>query len=350
MRVTIFIADIRKAGGTERATVNLANLLSSQHEITIVSLSKRGDMFFEVRENVTITFLNLPPMPKKLTSKPNWYVCFYKTVKKHLKEQKPDMAFGTGHNISIVLSLLKKKDRKMIALEHIDFTSIPTISRVCIKWAYKRLNAVVVLSTDAFEKIRSFNSNIEIIPNVLPFSTDVVSNLQRQKLIMVGRISQEKGYERIIPIAKRLATYNPDWEICIFGEGDKKVWLQQKLDNNAIKNVSILPPVKNIKSEYLTSSVLLMTSYYEAMPMVILEAHHCGLPVVGYDCQGVNLLIKNGENGFIVKDDNEFYTKLNLLIENLELRQDMGKKARLTSLYYNTENIKTKWNEFIKGL
>jgi glycosyltransferase, group 1 family len=80
--------------------------------------------------------------------------------------------------------------------------------------------------------------------------------------------------------------------------------------------------------------------------MVILEAESAGLPVVSFSCPcGPSGIVKNGEDGFLVPDNNidEFAGKLILLMKDSELRKEMGKKAFLNSMRFSEGNIMPKW-------
>ena len=81
--------------------------------------------------------------------------------------------------------------------------------------------------------------------------------------------------------------------------------------------------------------------------MVILEAQSCGLPVIGFRCEGTETLIKNDETGFVVESADEFYSKTKLLISDLVRRQNMGISAKKEASYYNSENIKKLWEKIL---
>ena len=115
-----------------------------------------------------------------------------------------------------------------------------------------------------------------------------------------------------------------------------------KLDNV----VTIHKPCTNIKEEYLKSSIFVMTSVYEGLPMTLLEATGLGLPSVCYDFKcGPNDVIINGENGFLIKEGNQtaFVNAICRLIEDEPLRKRMGAKAKALSVRFSKENIIQKW-------
>ncbi|OWP79599.1 glycosyltransferase [Flavobacterium oreochromis] len=348
IKIVLIIGDIARSGGTERSTINLANMLISKHEVVVVSLSENRPVFFELDQRVTLDFLSMKPMTIKLTSKIIWYIEFFSKMKKTIARHKPDVIIGEGHNISGVLPFVKGTEKiKKIACEHIDYDSIPLLSRVLMKIGYSKLTAVVTLSTIALNKIKHLNKNIKIIPNSLPFFTEAVSNVTENTIIMVGRLSQEKGYDRVVPIAKKLLNEFPHWRIKIFGNGDKEMELKKLFKNEGLDNVLFFSPVKNIVDQYMAASIFMITSYNEALPMVILEAQHCGLPVVGYFCEGTQALIKENITGYVLDNEDDFYEKLKKLISNQDLRLKIGGNCKMESLKYSPDMILKKWESLL---
>lgn len=348
MKIVIIIADIKKTGGTERATCTLSNFLCDEHQITIFSLGKEGNPFFLLDNRVKLSFMGLEVIPTNLYEKILWYYQMWKILKLKLKDFSPDIIIGEGHNISSIIPFVKNKNSRTIACEHIDYESIPKWSQNLMKLSYQKLNYLIVLSKIAKDKMENLSNQIVVIPNSLPFSTDEIAEQNNDKIIMVGRISKEKGYERLIPIAKKLQVEFPKWTIEIYGDGPLKNIIQELFRSENITNIVINDPVENIKNKYLNSSIHLITSYNEAMPMVILEAQYCGLPVIGFRCEGTEALIQDGLNGFIVDSEQEFYTNLKSLILNRKERITLGLNARKSAEIYDTQNIKKQWENVLR--
>ena len=101
-----------------------------------------------------------------------------------------------------------------------------------------------------------------------------------------------------------------------------------------------------MKSEYLQSAFYVMSSRYEGLPMVLIEAMACGLPLVSFDCEcGPREVIKEGENGFLVPTGNveKLADAMCRLIENQELRGRMSERSKEYASSYLLENIMPKW-------
>ena len=113
--------------------------------------------------------------------------------------------------------------------------------------------------------------------------------------------------------------------------------------------VLFMGETKEVEEVLRKSEICAFPSKFEGFSLAQTEAMAVGLPVIGFDyCPGVNELIKDGVNGFLVKDVNEFADKLNTLIEDEVLRKNMGQMARKVSDEYAPESIMQQWEDFIE--
>ena len=272
-------------------------------------------------------------------------------INKILRKSNANIICGTGHNISFFLPFFKNFGSKTIALEHIDFNSISKRSKVLMKYAYSKLNAIVVLSQTAKMKMSELSNKITVIPNQILISEEK-SSLTKERIIMVGRISKEKAYERIVPVAYNLQKKFPNWKIDIYGgyDNDYQITLEELFIKNSLQNIRIHSPVKNIEKEYLKSSILVITSKFEAFGLVILEAKSYGLPVVGFRNEGTEALIKDNKDGFIVDTEEEAFSKIELLINDAQLRKNLAKNGLLNVKEFGEDKIVTKWIDLINQL
>ncbi|MCC8173457.1 MAG: glycosyltransferase, partial [Odoribacter sp.] len=101
------------------------------------------------------------------------------------------------------------------------------------------------------------------------------------------------------------------------------------------------------------SSIFALTSRYEGFGLVITEAMNCGVPPVVYSCKcGPKDIIQNGKNGFLVEANNkkEFIHKLTLLMNNENLRKEIGKAAKERSEDFHADIIMQKWIKLFHSL
>ena len=357
MNVLIICSNITPNGGTERAVSNLVDMLSDEDgmNVAIISLiSKPGDKSYFSIDGAKIYHLAQKPLKSKFFSKLFWYINVIDKLSKFIikNDIKADVILGIGHNKNVILPFFKKKGMRIFGCEHIAFNTIPSIFRWILKIMYPFLDGIVVLSSTAKNKVSTYNKKIVVIPNSLPFIAPHMAQLKELRIIMVGRLSKEKGYERLIPIAKSLQKKHVNWHIDIYGNGEQFELLSNLFAENKVNEfVRLRGSIKNVVEEYLTSSILIMTSYTEAFPMVLLEAKSCGLPVIAYECEGTNELIRNGIDGYIIPNNNyiEFVNKTSELMESYERRLNMGNQAFVDVLKYKKEFISKQWSELLRG-
>ena len=206
---------------------------------------------------------------------------------------------------------------------------------------------VVLTNEDA--KLWPEIPNVKVIPNPVSFFPKYVSTCQNKQVIAVGRYFGEKGFDRLISAWSIVNKLHPDWHLKIYGDGFLRKQLQNQIDSlNLSESCNLEYPVKDIESKYLESSIFAMTSHFEGFGLAIIEAMSCGLPVVSFACNfGPIALISNNTDGFLVPNGGiqQLADKICALIENEEMRCDMGKQARLKAENYCIEHIGKQWED-----
>jgi len=356
MKIAIVIYDVTLHAGTERAVCNLSNLLagSQKYVISIVSIySNSGKAGFQVNDNVSIYHLGLPQYNNKITRL--WlYKLLIKKIKQICDDENIDIIIGTTHAINSILFFLKKKVRT-VACEHLNYMSAPLSSKVIRRVAYPFLDAVVVLTlSDA--RNYSFNKNVKIIPNSLSFLPEKQSELTNKVILAVGRLTYQKGFDLLIDAISLIKNEceSEGWNIKIIGSGEDEDKLIDKIKTRQLdKLIKICQPTTAIIEEYLYASIYVLSSRYEGLPMVLIEAQSCGLPIVSFDCpEGPCEIVHHGEDGYLVVNGNSDKLSKALLdlIINQEKRIQFGKKAIQNSSKYKPENIFILWDDLLDNL
>lgn len=216
----------------------------------------------------------------------------------------------------------------------------------------RKFNKFVALSDESLKEWTV--DNTAVIPNPVWIENPFVAELNTKKVIAVGRHSYEKGWDRLLLIWQKTIEKYPDWILEIYGNSDGSDSLQQTANSlNLTRNIVLFEPVKKIEDKYLEASIYLMTSRSEGFPMALVEAMALGLPCVAYDCPvGPRSIIINNENGFLVEDGNmdSFVQKLELLIEDQNLRIEMGKNAKKSISRYDLNSVMLQWKSLLEGL
>jgi glycosyltransferase involved in cell wall biosynthesis len=357
-RIGVIVDDITAKAGTERATINLCNGLLKYYpelyEITIISrFSKKGDIpFFDLNTKIEIEHLETINN-FRFWNKFFLYRILLKLVKAINRKHNFDLLLGTTYVHNNLLPLIvKNTETKTMGCEHVVYNYPPKFIQILRKKMYPKLNSVIVLNETEYTNF-SFLNNISVIPNCLPFETDQMATLKEKRIISVGRLTHEKGFDILIDIFENVFKEKPDWELMIYGEGEEYNSLELKIKKNKLeKNIQLCGTKKNISKHYLESSIFVLSSRSESFGIVLIEAMNHGLPVISFDCDGPKNLISNDENGFLIPQFNikEFSEKLLFLIDNEEKRQKMGEIAKQTSLKYKENKIIPLWNIQIQSL
>ena len=114
--------------------------------------------------------------------------------------------------------------------------------------------------------------------------------------------------------------------------------------------VHINEPVNNIRDIFLQSSIYLMTSRNEGLPMVLIEAQTCGLPIVSFDCpEGPKEIINDSKNGYLIQPGNTeaMIYKIVRLASDKTLRRSFGDDAYETSKRFSEKEVMKKWESLI---
>jgi glycosyltransferase involved in cell wall biosynthesis len=121
-------------------------------------------------------------------------------------------------------------------------------------------------------------------------------------------------------------------------------------DLGATSKVELAGKQYNVEEYYLKSKIFAFTSSSEGFPNVIGEAMSAGLPVVAFDCiAGPAELIRDGENGFLVPlfDYALFQEKLELLMDDEQLREKFGRAATVSIQRFSVSSIGNKFYSFL---
>jgi len=218
----------------------------------------------------------------------------------------------------------------------------------------KGLDKLVVLTKQDLLQWERYCSNVLQIPNPNPLKNAKVSSLESKHVISVGRLDAQKGYDLLIDAWQIVAKKHPDWILDIFGTGDWEVKLLNRINElNLNHNIKLRGLTSDVVSNYLESSIYVMSSRYEGLPMVLIESMSCGLPVVSFDCEcGTKEIITDGVDGFLVTpfDITDLASKICVLVENSQLRKDMGKEAQIKSTSFSSDLIMPMWVKLFNEL
>ncbi len=212
----------------------------------------------------------------------------------------------------------------------------------------------LVLLTEADRALWGYPSNAVAIPNPLSFISPSTSDLSAKRILSTGRLIATKGFDLLIDAFRLVAMRHPDWRLTIFGEGQDRQFLLNKIHRYGLEDrVEILPPTTDIAAELLNCSIYAVASRYEGFGLVITEAMECGVPCVAFDCEcGPGEIINHGVDGMLVEPLHmeKFAAALLHLIEDPTLRTRLGRQAKISARRFARTVIMQQWETLFDSL
>lgn len=373
MKIAYCIAGTRHSGGMERVLANKANYLVGQgYEVVIITTDQHGapsffpldekikcyDLGINYEENNGRSFFN------KLIHYPGKQWRHKKRLTELLKKEKPDITISMFCNDVSFMPHIKDGSKKILEIHFSKYKRIQYgrkglwkladrwLSRQDEKWV-RHFDKFVVL-TEEDRRYWGDLENITVIPNARTFTPSQTADMENKKVIAVGRYTYQKGFERLIEAWRLIAPDFPDWRLEIVGDGEQQATLKEMTARYGIGNsVSLVPANNEIEKHYLSSSVYAMTSRYEGLPMVLLEAQAFGLPIISFNCKcGPSDIVDNGKNGFLVEEGNvpAFASQLRKVMADVELRKKMSWNALEASKKFSVEPVMSRWMQLFESL
>jgi glycosyltransferase involved in cell wall biosynthesis len=270
-------------------------------------------------------------------------------------ENCPTVLLGIG-NFPIILAAMlpKEKQLKTIGCLHTPYKSLRHIWKFLRLLLYNRLDILVSLTQRDLPKLKKHNPNVRVIPNQVTFYPEHVAKLESKLILAVGRMDWLKGYDLMMEVFEQFCKKNCDWKLKIIGEGPSRPEIEKLAKEKGIADrITISPATGQIEKEYLAASIFLMTSRSEGLPMVLLEAQACGLPVVAFDCEtGPAEIVHHGEDGYLVPLNNfeEMSDRLLELAADPDKRKTFGARARENVKRFLPDEIFKEWDEVFKDI
>ena len=248
---------------------------------------------------------------------------------------------------------------KLIAWEHFSFyETMGTKTRMTIRRHFTRkADAVVTLTQEDKEYYsRAFRDKTRIVqiynPIAIPEKLPEY-NIHSKKIVSVGRLAHQKGFDYLIQVAELVFARHPEWEWLIFGEGDQRQTLERMLAEKRLINVRFVGKVKNVQDYLANAAIFVMTSRYEGFPLALVEAKAMGLPAVSFQCRtGPSELIEDGVNGFLIDcfDVEQMAEKICVLIEDSEMRLAFSQRALDDTDKMDYERVTAQWRVLLESL
>lgn len=374
-------------GGTIRTVMNQANSLASAGwDVELVSaVRRRDDLQFPLDERVAVsTVVDLregaytpPPglrgrweerrrarlleQPARLVPAGEFgYRCFSRWLERQLVAYLSGLRDGILVTTRPALNLLAAEHATngvvRVAQEHMNHgTHRPDVQRR-IRACCPRFDTVAVLTErDREEYARLLpGTRVVRIPNAVHSLDQVPTDHSAKIAVAAGRLAPQKGFDLLIPAWAKLVGAHPDWQLRIYGSGERKAELRRLIEEHHLYNhVFLMGHTDRLDDELAKASFYVPSSRFEGLPMVMIEAMSHALPVVGFDCPtGPADVLTHGVDGLLVppEDPDALADATGRLMGDEALRAEMGVAAVLTASSYGPDAVHPRWEALFTEL
>lgn len=267
----------------------------------------------------------------------------------------PIGVYGLAKRIS------KKSDCPLVFTNHTQYLAYINYYTYLFRWFVKQFmlsrlkklygEASVILGStlEIKNEIHKINptANVEIVPVGFDESRfEIADNPEIRKQIglaspdffalYVGRVSKEKNIDNLLKAADKVKDILPNLMLVIVGPGDYLENTKKTIPSNVI--ITGQPKDSDLVALYKHCDLFLSASTSEVLPLTFSEAAYCGAPLLGMDSLGVRDIIKNGENGFLAKNQKDFEDKLIEMVGSPELLDKFRRNAPGSVMKYSAKH------------
>lgn len=317
-RVAFYVPALR-VGGAQRVTITLANGLTERgYDVDLVVSYRTGKLLAQVSDAVTVVDLDTPAVPAIgiLLGLPE--------LRSYLERSEPSLLFSamTFANVTSILAAVAiDGDTKVVPTEHNTFGMESSLkSKTTDKLAkhlYRFADRIVAVSEGVADSIvdgtNVDRSDVTVLYN--PVSVFDIREESRaavddewlrsstfETIVSVGRLEEQKDPSTLLRSFALVNRARPDTRLILVGRGSKRDDILALADSLDISDVVSLPGyVENAYAYMGHASTFVLSSKYEGLPTVLIEALACGCPIVATDCpSGPREILSGGEYGTLV--------------------------------------------------
>ncbi|MBE2914290.1 glycosyltransferase [Anoxybacillus flavithermus] len=320
-RIALFLPSLR-GGGAERVMVNLAKVFAKNNfQVDMVLAQAEGPYLSQISSDIRIVNLNASRVALSLFP-----------LAKYLRKNKPFALISALNHANIIAILAAKAS---LSKTRIFVTEHSTLSRSLLhpanfrtklmpffmKFFYPLADHVIAVSNgvadDLSKTLNIPRSKIKVIYN--PIITDDLfqkaneevdhpwfKNKQYPVVLAVGRLTEAKDYPTLIKAFYHVRQQK-EAKLVILGDGEKRSELLELIKDMGLEqDVDIIGFVQNPYAYMKRCSVFVLSSKWEGLPTVLVEALACGANVISTDCpSGPREILENGKYGRLVRVGDE---------------------------------------------
>lgn len=348
MKLLYVIEGISQTGGLERILINKMNALASQPGVEVVLLTvwRHQDVpAFPLNESIKHYSLDIPKPSCRL----RLLLPLARILRRYgqmVQSISPDVVVHFRAMGAFLIGYGRHQCRTVFESHGIRWFSNHL-------WLYPRMERkvgtiVCLTNQDRMEYLQYGHCrDVRVIPNYTDIKPCASPDYSACHGLFMGRLADQKNPVRLLRLWHKVCGHVPSAQLHIYGEGELSQQVMREIKTLGMEaNVVIHSMVTDVAQVLSQGGIMLLASKAEGLPMIILEAMTCGLPMVSLDSPcGPADLIEDGVTGFCTpySDDDAFVRSVVRLISDEALRRDMGQAAQKRAMLYDRNAIIQTW-------
>lgn len=359
MKICFQIFNIELSGGTERVCLMIANELAERgYDVTILSRGRVTETFFPVSDKVKVFAMRRNYILYRLRYK-TWLTKFL--IKRFVRKHSIDIMIDVDTYVSSeTIPAIQSTRCKHVAWDHFNFYfCMNDAKKKSVLELIKKHSSRFVVLSRADEMLYMKNAGIDRnlirqIYNPLTFEESRCLNHTDNVVLAVGRFSYQKGFDLLLKAWQIVEKRVEDWRLEIWGENKSDTGnVHEVFRQLRLKRASLHPATPNIRNQFANASIFVLSSRFEGLGIVLLEASAASLPMISFDCpNGPSEIIEDGVNGYLVEPENieALAEAIVRMIQDEDGRKRMGQAAYQTSKRYSLESIVNQWESLLNSI
>jgi len=355
--------------GAPKMMAWVANQMAERgHEVHLVTFYSEEQARI-LHDNVQMSSLRITKSKSRLVRNTMGMLKTVSRLHKEVRKLKPDIVVSFLDSVGYVYLPIGRffAMAKMVASERVDPYSYHGKTALARFALMQFAHGTVFQTTGArqfFEKQKRIYDRSTVIPNpvvlgehVLAIQKKIPSFSQRDKrIVTVGRLSlRQKRQDVLLEAFKLFHEENPEYTLVMYGDGPDRERIQAMIDESGLSDCAVLAGrTDRVEEEIFHAAVFVLTSDYEGIPNALIEAMSIGVPCVSTDCSpgGAELLIRDGENGFLVSrgDANAIAAKISILVNDAKTAERFSKNSPAITSEFSEDVIAGKWESYLERI
>ena len=264
-----------------------------------------------------------------------------------------------------VMSASTNKKAKKLAWVHCDLKKASKNSEEFVRKTkpyYEKFDKVLCVSENVRDRFKELFG--DVVPAQVMYNTiddgeicgkaavPMPEGVRKQKFTVVtlGRLTEPKGYDRLLKAHKRLVDDGIEYDLWILGEGPDRPKLEQYIKENDLEDsVKLFGFLENPYPFIREADLLACSSRWEGLSTFVTEGVILGKPIVTTDCTGMRELLGDSEYGLITEsDENALYEGMKKMISDAGLRAKYAEKAAKRGKDFSAKALAEKTQEYFE--